>query len=99
MLDASPGDVLEPFGSEKNFVVLKVLDRREQGPYPFDVISGNIRIAVQGEKEQEAINAFLETLRSRSEIEINRDAIARLQITGSVEEKGEGKGEATGHGH
>jgi parvulin-like peptidyl-prolyl isomerase len=99
LLDASPGDVLEPFGSEKNFVVLKVLDRREQGPYPFDVISGNIRIAVQGEKEQEAINAFLETLRSRSEIEVNQDAIARLQITGSVEEKGGGRGEATGHGH
>jgi peptidyl-prolyl cis-trans isomerase C len=97
LMRSEAGEVLEPFGVEDNFVVLKVLERREQGPFAFEEISGNIRLAVQTEKEQEAIAEFLETLRSRSKIAVNKDAIARLQITGSVEEGGESK--AMGHGH
>ena len=96
LLSAKPGDVHEPVGVEDNFVVIKVIDREEQGPYPFESISGNVRQALQTQKEREAIDTLIKVLRSRSEITINDDLLASLRITGTVEE---GAHEAGGHGH
>ncbi len=82
LLASKVGDVLDPVGTPGNFIVIKVLAREEQGLYSFREVSGNVRNAVYGEKVREAIEKYMETLRSRSEIEINEEVLKSLQITG-----------------
>jgi peptidyl-prolyl cis-trans isomerase C len=82
LLETMVGDVLEPFGTPGNYVVLKVLARDEQGLYSFKEVSGNVRNDVYGDKVRDTIERYMETLRGRSEIDINEELLKSLQITG-----------------
>jgi parvulin-like peptidyl-prolyl isomerase len=82
LLETAVGDVLDPVGVSDNYVVLKVLAREEQGLYDYDEVSGNVRSAVYSRKLRGAMEKFMDTLRSRSEIEINEELLKSLQITG-----------------
>ncbi len=92
-----PGDVMDPVGVRGNFVVLKVTARQEQGVYPFEEVSGNVRSAVASTKMREAVARLMDTLRSRSEIEIDRELLATLRLSGKKEEAKEEQ--PGGHGH
>jgi len=96
LLAAKPGDVLDPMGVPGNWTVVRVNLREEQGPYPYDQVSGNVRTAVYQEKFQRFLGEFLDKLRSRSEISVNEDALAELRITGTHEDAAPASG---GHGH
>ncbi len=85
---AATGDVVDPFGSPGNVVVLKVTARQERGTYAFEEVSGNVRNAVFSRKLKETIEAFMDKLRSRSEIEIDEELIATLRVTGTVPDEG-----------
>ena len=85
---AKIGDVVDPFGSPGNYVVLKVTAWQEQGTYAFEEVSGNVRRAVVSRKLQEAIEAFMDKLRSRSEIAINEELLATLRVTGTGPDEG-----------
>ncbi len=93
---AAAGDVLDPVGVRGNFVVLKVTARQEQGIYDFDEVSGNVRSAVASIEMRAAIERLMDTLRSRSEIEIDREVLASLRLSG---ERTETEEPADGHGH
>ncbi len=96
LLDAEPGDVLDPVGSSGNVVVLKVTARQEGEPYSFEEVSGNVRSAVFSRKMRAAIEQLMDTLRERSEIEIDRELLAGMRLGGTLEEAAETAG---GHGH
>jgi parvulin-like peptidyl-prolyl isomerase len=87
LLEAEVGDVLDPLGSPGNYVVLKLLARKASGIYPFDEVSGNVRNALFSQKFRKTLDEFITKLRSRSEIEIDEERLARLNITGSIEER------------
>jgi peptidyl-prolyl cis-trans isomerase C len=99
LFTAQVGDVLEPFGIPGNYIVLKVTARQEQGIYDFKEISGNVREAVFQENLLAEMEAFMEKLRSRAEIEINEELLAQLDITGRQERAEEKSGMGDGHGH
>lgn len=92
------GTVLEPVGEPGDWVVRKVLDRQEQGIYPYGEISGNLRDRVFQEKFAVALDEFIQLLRSRAEIEVNEEALRSLRIEGSQAEP-EGEGGHGGHAH
>lgn len=96
LLAAKPGAVLDPMGVPGNWTVMRVNLREAQGPYPYKEVSGNVRAALYQEKFQRFLGEFLDKLRSRSEIEVNEDALAELRITGSREEA---PAVSVGHGH
>jgi len=98
LFEAEIGTVLEPFGAANFWLVLKVTDRKDQGIYPLQEISGNIREAVFAEKFRSVLDEFIKTLRSRSEIEVNQEALQALNITGSQTEEDSGE-HGGGHGH
>jgi len=81
LFEARPGDVLGPEEAGEGFVVAQVGAREEQGVYAFDEVSGNVRKAVEAAKTQDAIHRFVQTLRSRSTIEIHQDVVAAMEIT------------------
>ena len=97
VLHAQPGDVREPFGAEGNFIVVKAVAREEQGPYPYEQISGNVREALFNEKFRAQLDLFISTLRSRAEIEVYQDRLEQLAIRGTVDESGEAGGHAHAH--
>jgi len=99
LLEIDAGDVLDPFGADGSFMVLKMVAREEQGPFEFDRISGNIRQSVYTEKARAALDRYIKTLRERSEIVVYDDRIQALRITGAVAEPAEGEGAPGGHGH
>ena len=80
--DAEPGDVLGPYDQEESWVVLKIVDRQEQGIYTLDEVSGRIHSALYSQKFGEKLEQQIDTLRARSEISINDEVLARLQISG-----------------
>ena len=96
LLSAGIGDVLDPVGVRGNYVVLKVTARQERDPYSFDQVSGNVRSAVSSRKMRAAIEQLMDTLRARSEIEIDRELLASLRLGGSPSESEE---RPSGHGH
>ncbi len=97
LLDADPGEVLEPAGVRGNWVVLKVMARREQGIYTYDEVSGNVRNAVVSRKTRAAVERLMDTLRERSEIEIDRELLATLRLGATVSETPDDP--PSGHGH
>ncbi len=96
LLAAQRGDVLEPMGAAGSWVVVRVNLREAQGPYPFEQVSGNVRSAVYAEKFQRLLADFVDKLRSRSDIEVDEAALAKLRITGTHEDA---PADPAGHGH
>ena len=97
LLAASVGDVLDPVGVPGNYVVLTVTARREQEPYSFDEVSGNVRNAVFSRKMRAAIEGLMATMRDRSEIEIESELLATVRLGGAMTRRSED--ESGGHGH
>lgn len=98
LFDAPIGAVLAPFGDSENWIVLKVLDRQEQGIYSYEEVSGNVRQSVFNQKVLTSIDRLIKALRSRSEIEIREEALAVLRISGD-QETGKADDPMGGHGH
>jgi parvulin-like peptidyl-prolyl isomerase len=96
LLGAERGSVADPIPVGDAFVVVKLLDREQQDPYPYERVSGNVREAVFGREFTERLDRFIKTLRGRSEIEVHEDRLARLNIAGTADlDPGGGAG---GHG-
>lgn len=89
LLEAGAGDVLGPLGGPGNYRVIKVDIREEQGPYPFQEVSGNVRSILFSQRFGEVLDGYLEKLRSRSEIVVHRDALESMRITGVAREGSE----------
>lgn len=94
VLGSAVGDVIGPFEVRGDWLVLQVDAREEQGPYPFDRVSGNVRSEVFQRKFQERLDEVLKKLRSRSEIEVYDRVVDTLRILGTREETAE-----AGHAH
>jgi len=99
LFTAKVGHVLEPFGMPGNYIVVKVTARQEQGIYEFGEISGNLRETVYQESLRKEMEAFMDKLRSRAEIEINEELLTQLDIKGEPEKAQEKSGMGDGHGH
>jgi len=92
-LEAEPGTTLDPVQQDDSWVVYKVLAREEQGVFSYAEVSGNMREAVFKQKFTRILDRFIKTARSRSEIEIRKDVLASLQLSGTRE-----AAEEVGHG-
>ena len=99
LLEAPTGTILEPFGAPGNWQVLMITGREEQGLYTFDEISGNIRQKVFDRKFKVVLDDFMKKLRERAEIIVHEDALAHLNISGTVETVTEEEGDHGAHGH
>lgn len=96
LLEARAGDVVGPVGGPGNFMVMRVDIREEQGPYPFEEVTGNVRSILFRERFGELLDEYLEKLRSRSEIVVHQDALESMRITGVARE---GPEPPAGHAH
>ncbi|MBD3866979.1 MAG: peptidyl-prolyl cis-trans isomerase [Acidobacteria bacterium] len=99
LLEAPKGTILDPFGVTDNWQVLMVTGREEQGLYTFDEISGNIRKKVLKDKFVVVLDEFMKKLRERAEITVNKDVLATLNISGTMEAAAGEEGEHGAHGH
>lgn len=98
LLEAPIGTVLDPLGSQDNWLVVKVTDRQEQGIYELEEISGNVRTQAYQLEFLERLDDFIQTLRSRSEIEIREEVLDSMRISGE-EGMSDGAGGHVDEGH
>jgi len=96
LFTAQAGDVVGPMGPPGNLVVMRVGAREDQGFLTLEEARGRIKSALFREKFEESRSALIETLRERSEIEINDAALEALTVSGSPEEEDE---PTPSHGH
>jgi len=83
LFESLPGDVLGPVEANGGWVVMQVDAREEQGLYAFQEVSGNVRRALREQKIEQALDSLIQTLRGRSQIAIDAEALARMRITGT----------------
>jgi len=98
VFDAAPGDVIGPMGAPGNYIVMQVGAREEQGYFPFEEVAGAIRPELFRPKFEAFRQDLIRQLRSRSEIEINKDVLASLRFSGVRIEEDDGAGPGA-HGH
>lgn len=98
IFEGEPGDVLGPFGAPGNFIVMRVVARESQGVYGFEELAATAERAVYDAKFGVALDEVVQSLRSRSEIVINDEALAAMRISGEPEESDDAHGEG-GRGH
>ena len=82
LLEAQPGDVLGPLGSEEGFVVVRVNSREEQPHFTLEEMSPRIRAAIFAGKRAEAVASVIGQLRELSEITIFEEALDDLRFAG-----------------
>jgi len=98
LLAARPGDVLDPMGTPSNWVVVQVDAREEQGHFTQEEVSTTIRAAVFERKFRQYLDEHVAQLRSRSEINIDREVLASMRISGKPAEDAP-DASAPSHGH
>ena len=94
---ADAGDIFGPKGAGEDWRILQVSAVEDQGRYNFDEVSGNVRERVEEREFFALVDKYVERLRERSEIWIDQDAVASLQISAEQNDKPEGHS-APGHG-
>jgi peptidyl-prolyl cis-trans isomerase C len=97
LADAEVGEILGPKGAGKDWRILKVGAIEDQGRYSFVEVSGNVRERVEEREFFALVDKYVERLRERSEIWVDQDAVASLQISAEPKEEEEGHS-APGHG-
>jgi peptidyl-prolyl cis-trans isomerase C len=70
-----PGDISEPVRTAFGWHVIKVVERHEAGPVPFEEVSEDLAAQMKNQAVQEALVAFLDELRKDATIEIHSDNI------------------------
>jgi parvulin-like peptidyl-prolyl isomerase len=101
------GEISEPVKSRFGFHIIKVTDKKMGKPLEFDKIKNNIYQRVVAERQKEFFDNYVEDLKKRYKVEINKEAIAKLTEEpagqeGSEEQKpvekeqGKEKGETSG---
>ena len=93
------GDVLDPSGAADNWTVAQITAREEQGAYPFQQVSGNVRSAIFGEKFSKILDDVFAKLHARSEVSIDQSVLAGLRVTGSVSADEAARPNPPAHGH
>jgi peptidyl-prolyl cis-trans isomerase C len=84
---AQAGDVFGPKLGPQGWVVVKVDLFEAQGYYEFDAVSGNVRSRLTNEKIVARIDQVVQTLRERSEIWIDEQALAEIRLLPTAPEE------------
>lgn len=83
---ARAGDLLGPTGSQIDWKLLRVDAVEDQGHYEFQEVSGNARQRLEEQEFLRLVDEYIRTLRERSEIWINEEAMASLMIQATPED-------------
>lgn len=84
---AKAGDVFGPKEGPQGWVVVKVDLFEPQDYYEFETVSGNVRSRLTSEKIVARIDQVVRTLRERSEIWIDQQALAEIRLLPTAPEE------------
>jgi parvulin-like peptidyl-prolyl isomerase len=84
---ARKGDVLGPKEGPSGWVLVQVDVYEEQDHYSFEAVSGNVKARLESQEVSARIDEVIGKLRERSEIWIDREALARFEIVPAAPEE------------
>lgn len=79
------GSVTPPLKTDRGYMLIKLLDRREGPVRPLERVAETIRYHLERAKELQEIEATIKRLRASAVVEIRENVIRDLQITGPDE--------------
>ncbi len=80
----SPGDLSEVVKTPFGYHIIKLTERKEGTSKPFDEVKDRIRVALLNERRQQQVSARFEELKARAKVSVNEDALARVEVPGTV---------------
>ncbi|MBX6422059.1 peptidyl-prolyl cis-trans isomerase [Thermosulfurimonas sp. F29] len=73
-----PGDISPLFKVDKDYFIIKLIDRIPPSPHPFKMVKDSIKSILERERFEELRRDYVERLKLRSRIEINEKAWQKL---------------------
>ena len=84
--NGKPGDVIGPAGTPGNWIVYQITSREEQGYYTLQEVDRKVRSILFAGKFTAYLEDYLLKLRERSEIEVHRDVLESMRISGEQQD-------------
>ncbi len=82
-----PGEVGGPVKTKFGYDIIKVVDKKMGKPLEFEKIKNAIMQRISSEKQKEVFDSYVEKLKKSFKVEVNKDAVAKLDSgTGQQEE-------------
>lgn len=81
------GEVGRPLKMRVGYSIIKVTDKKVGKPVEFDKVKNMVFQRLSAERQKEAFDSYVESLRKNYKVEINKDAIAKLP-EGGVNKEG-----------
>ena len=75
--ELKPGEISEPVRSDFGWHIIKVEEKKESGPVPFEEVDEELTAQMKNQRVNEALLAFLDELRSSRKVEIHEENIAQ----------------------
>jgi peptidyl-prolyl cis-trans isomerase C len=73
-----PGEISEPLKTKFGYHLIKVADKRTGKPVEFEKVKNVLLQRLSAEKQKEVFDAFIESLKKSSKVEINKEAVSKL---------------------
>jgi parvulin-like peptidyl-prolyl isomerase len=78
-----PGDLIPPFQSKRGWEVVQVIEFKDPEPVAFEEAQQEIKERLLGERHSTELQELLAELRAKTPIEVNAEALARVNVSPS----------------
>jgi parvulin-like peptidyl-prolyl isomerase len=88
-----PGEVGGPIKTKFGYDIIKVVDKKMGKPLEFEKIKNAIMQRISSEKQKEVFDSYVENLKKSYKIDVNKDAVAKLDSGSGQKEEMKNKEE------
>jgi len=92
-LRLKPGEVGGPVKTKFGFDIIKVVDKKMGKPLEFEKIKNAIMQRISSEKQKEVFDSYVENLKKSFKVDVNKDAISKLDAAAGQKEEMKNKEE------
>jgi peptidyl-prolyl cis-trans isomerase C len=89
------GEISEPIKTQHGYEIIKVTDKKPGKVVEFDKVKNLIMQHLSAEKQKDIFDSYIENLKKKYKIDINKEALAKLISKEEKEEGTQGKPEQT----